>query len=145
MTLQSIGDVSSHVKNFGEQLKKDAEGLMQSLKKHWDSRDFLHHFINVSEKGSGLRIEMTEFDFFCETKTRFVFSERELMCEIAFFTIKDEKELRLFNCYLQPGGELTIDSPQSEHSFSIYYARNLEAALFDKVIQSASSLKLISL
>ncbi|MBY7248370.1 hypothetical protein [Enterobacter roggenkampii] len=145
MTLKKIGDVSSHVKNFGEPLRKDTEGLLRSLKEYWQKRDFFHDFITVSDKNSSLRIEMPEFKFWCESKHRFVFSEQDLVCEIAFYTIKEEKEIEIFTCYLRPGGELSFETTQSEQTYNIYYARNVESAIIDMIIQNASLKKFISL
>ncbi|HHG1275087.1 TPA: hypothetical protein ACPUMH_002044 [Klebsiella pneumoniae] len=145
MTLKNIGDVSSQVKNFGEPLRNDTDGLLRSLKEHWQKRDYFHDFIIISEKNSSLRIEMPEFKFWCESKQRFVFLDRDLVCEIAFYTCKEEKEIPIFTCFLRPGGELSFDTPESEETFNIYYARNVESAMIDKIIQNASIKKFISL
>ena len=144
MSNVNLADIATPMKNYGSHLDNVTSGFHDGLFRYWQSRDFFHTAITGRLEDGKFCAQMPKLNFFFNSRDKFILSNKDLISEVEFFTTVKEEEVSLLKCYLRFSGELTFDYPVSEEIFDTEYDRNIEIAVFNKILTSAYENKLIS-
>jgi len=148
MSINSVGDITSPIANYGDYLERTALQFHERLEKYWLDRDFLHKAFHVSLDESNLvTIAIPKLQFNCMSRNRLVFFEKSLLNEITFFVknINDEDEVILLKCYMHYEGGFNFNHPEDEQQLNYLNDGNIEALIYQKLVASASEKKIISI
>lgn len=145
MSIETIADITTPLRTYATLLLDRAADLHQALLRHYERERGMKEFISVQLDDGNIAVAIPSLKFNCLSRNRLVFSGKELVAEVEFFTCKAEDEISILKCYLTTQGRFIFHSIDTEPQYDFYSDQSIEPRLYGRLFSAASEKKLISL
>ena len=145
MSIETIADLTTPLRTYATLLEDRAGDLHQALLRYFERERGMREYISVKLDGDKVVITIPSLRFYCLSRNRLVFSGKNLVAEIEFFTGEDKDEISILKCYITTEGKFTFHSIDSEPKYDFYHDQSIEPRLFGQLFNAASDKKIISL
>lgn len=145
MKIETIADITTPLRTYASLLEDRVLDLHQALLSCYERERGMKEHISVKLDNGNIALCISSLKFDCLSRNRLVFSGKDLVAEIEFFTIKGDDEISILKCYISTQGKFTFYSIDAEPQYDFYNDQSIEPKLFGRLFSEASVKKIISL
>lgn len=127
----------------GEDLLFKTKCLFDRVFNYWSGSRILNEKITFEFVNNELEIAIPQCAFRCFSESKIRFINNKPICEITFFSNKDEQNTAFVTFHLDKDNVLTIPALTDGPEIDLDYARDVENHFMDELIQAASRAKLV--
>ncbi|HHA1388830.1 TPA: hypothetical protein ACOEBK_000691 [Enterobacter ludwigii] len=127
----------------GEDLLFKTKCLFDRVYQYWSSSRVLNQQITFGFSNNELEITIPQCAFRCFSESKIRFINNKPICEITFYSNKDEKNKAFVVFHLDNDNVLTIPALDDGPEIDIDYAKEVENHFMDELVQAASRANLV--